>query len=279
MWVFIMIIKGDEMYYELYADAIFLINFIMNLCLLYLIYRSTGRTATWTALIMGAMAGAVCFIIPFIMFGPFYVRLAAGGLCSAFVMIMTCFKVRSVRAFMKLMFKLIRYTFLLGGGVLFITGIISSITAKPCRTECIIVTGIAMTAIIAAVSGRKKDENICDVILVKDGRSVKTRALIDSGNSLIEPISKKPAAVLEKRLFDELWGDTTAPFRAIPFHSVGKTHGMLKGYFIDELVTDMGGLKKGYENVCVAVCADDMPVTDIDGKGIGIILNPDILKA
>jgi sigma-E processing peptidase SpoIIGA len=268
------------MYYELYVDSIFLVNFIMNLCLLYLVDKSTGCTATRLGIFAGAMAGAVCFIIPFLLCGPVYLRLAAGGVCCAFAMLAACFRFHSIRAFMKLMYNLIRYTFLLGGGVLFITKTAKAVTGKSCGSVCISATGIVLTMFVAAVNAKKNDRNICNAVLTKNGRSVETCALVDSGNSLVEPISGSPAAVLDKRLFDMLWNDAQEPFRVIPYHSVGREHGMLRGYFLDELKTDAGGLHKKYKNVCVAVQAEEGAGHEpqLHGIKVGIILNPDILK-
>jgi stage II sporulation protein GA (sporulation sigma-E factor processing peptidase) len=266
------------MYYELYADTIFLVNFIMNLCLLYLVDKSTGRTATRLGLLAGGMAGAVCFVIPFLLCGPVYLRLAVGGVCCAFAMLAVSFRFHSIRAFMKLMYNLIRYTFLLGGGVLFITKTVSALTGRSCGAIFILLTGLLLTFFITALGGKEAGGHMCNAVLVKNGRSVKTRALIDSGNSLVEPISGSPAAVLDKSLFDMLWSDDREPFRVVPYHGVDRTHGILRGYFLDELETDAGGLHKRYKNVCVAVSAEGVQESYVNDSRIGIILNPDILK-
>ncbi|MCD7836286.1 MAG: sigma-E processing peptidase SpoIIGA, partial [Lachnospiraceae bacterium] len=183
--------------------------------------------------------------------------------------------VKSVRAFFTVAGGLVKYTFLLGGGILFINNIISrfGIEANALITA---VSGIMLTCILAFGIERKRHGHICRAVLIRNGKSITVRALIDSGNSLVEPISGKAVSVLDTKLFNELY-DGDEAFRAVPFHSVGRAHGLLKGYFIDELKVERNGIQKSYGNVCVAVGADE--VFGDGGRSIGLIINPEIFRA
>ncbi len=69
------------------------------------------------------------------------------------------------------------------------------------------------------------------------------KALIDTGNGLIEPISKKPVCLVGKDYFERQWekeGERKefqpVRFRAIPYHAVGTPNGILIGYEMDRLI-------------------------------------------
>lgn len=68
--------------------------------------------------------------------------------------------------------------------------------------------------------------------LQREKSAITVTALVDSGNSLTEPISGKPVCVVEEKIVRGLWGKSMKGFRAIPFHSVGQNHGILEGYLL-----------------------------------------------
>lgn len=73
--------------------------------------------------------------------------------------------------------------------------------------------------------------------VVWNGREAVVQALVDTGNSLYEPISHKPVSIIEKQAMEAVFaGVCPAGFRAIPFHSLGKAHGILNGYELTELI-------------------------------------------
>ena len=53
------------MYYELYVDVLFLVNFTMDYLLLLLIWKITRGSATYLSIFIGAIAGALmtCVLI------------------------------------------------------------------------------------------------------------------------------------------------------------------------------------------------------------------------
>lgn len=265
------------MYYELYVDTLFIVNFIMNLCLLYLTDRSTGRTATRRGLFAGGAVGALCFLIPFFCRGQIWFRVVLGTIAGMAAMILLTFKVRSVRAFLKVAGRLIKYTFLLGGGVLFAENVLGRFAEGVNTIVTVMLSGIALTYVCARGIDRKDEEHVCGAVLRNNGRSITVHALIDSGNSLVEPISGKAVSVLDRNIFDQLY-DGDEAFRVVPFHSVGEAHGILKGYFLEELKVDRGGIQKSYRNVCIAVGGDEAFTGEDGGQHIELIINPEIFK-
>jgi hypothetical protein len=81
------------------------------------------------------------------------------------------------------------------------------------------------------------------VVLYCDGKEYPMRALADTGNGLVEPISKKAVCLVGKDYFEKQWekeGERKdfqpQRFRAIPYHAVGTPSGILSGYEMDRLI-------------------------------------------
>lgn len=81
------------------------------------------------------------------------------------------------------------------------------------------------------------------VILYCDGKEYPMKALLDTGNGLVEPISKKAVSLVGKDYFEQQWekegerkGFQLQRFRAIPYHAVGTPNGILNGYEMDRLI-------------------------------------------
>ncbi len=102
------------------------------------------------------------------------------------------------------------------------------------------------------------------------------QGIVDTGNSLREPISRKPVSVLEKEVFDGLYEEGNEPegFRAIPYRSVGCERGIMKGYQIPEMTIEQGGIKKVCRNVYVAVSEKAVSST----KSYQMLIHPELLE-
>lgn len=70
----------------------------------------------------------------------------------------------------------------------------------------------------------KREEIVITVILEEGSVQVTLKALIDSGNSLYDPISGKPVCVVEREALEgKIPLDIPEKFRLIPYHSIGKS--------------------------------------------------------
>lgn len=264
------------MRYELYVDSLFFLNFIMNLYLLLLVDRSTLRSAPRGRLVAGAAAGAACTLLPFLAAGPVLLKLTAGIVVGAVGMLCITFPVRGFGMFLKLLERLVLYSFGMGGAMLFLIRLLPGL-----RRVMVSVPGIlVMGGLFFPLYQRLKDElytggSLCRALLSKGGRTVETVALVDSGNSLIEPVSGKPVCVVGRELFDDLWGGAETLFRAIPYHSIGKRRGILAGYLLPGLRLKVGGMEYSFTDVYVAV--SDEVVSGAGGAeaaSVNMIINP-----
>ena len=264
------------MHYELYVDSLFFLNFMMNLYLLLLVDRSTLQIAGLGRMAAGAALGAACGLIPFLGGGPGILKLAAGAAAGTAGMLCLTFRVRGLRMFLKLLERLVLYSFGMGGAMLFLSGFVPGL-----RGIIVSVPGIlGMGAVFFLLFRRFKDDlyagdSLCRAVLSRKGKRFQAVALIDSGNSLFEPVSGKPVCVVGRAVFDELWERDEEGFRAVPYHSIGKKHGILPGYLLPELVLETGGMKYRFTDVYVAVSHEKISAADSAGaESVNMIINP-----
>lgn len=86
------------------------------------------------------------------------------------------------------------------------------------------------------------------------GMTASGYGLLDSGNCLYEPITHSAVVVVEQSFLDQ--NGFVIPkmnLFAIPFHAVGCDHGIIKGFFVDELEVEMGEYKRTYVHIMLGI--------------------------
>ncbi len=269
------------MHYELYVDSLFLVNFVMDLYLLLLVDRSTLRTATPGRLLAGAAVGGVSGLFPFLLPGPALFKAAAAGLTGTAGMILAAFPVKGFRMFLKLFERLILFSFCMGGTLLFLirafpilrrflTGIFGIMGAG----------GLCCLLLLRSWQGRGEANGLCRAVLIVERAELEVTALVDSGNSLTEPISGRPVCIVEENVFRELFGEGVPPgYRVVPYHSIGKKRGIMKGCLLPELRLEIDGIRKSFREVCIAVSPQSIAgAEDAEAESVKMIINPALLQ-
>lgn len=267
------------MRYELYVDSLFLINFVMNLYILMLVNRSAFGTATPGRLLLGAALGAGGYLLLFLTGGPVFFRLLLGT-ADALGMLLITFPVRGFRAFFRLLEKMLFFSFCMGGGLLFL---IRSMGPGRGMLTCVFgilgLGGILFLFLERFLRRREAGENVCRATLRYGEEEVTVCALIDSGNSLAEPISGSPVSVVDAEIFRRLLGEGGPGCRAIPYHSIGKRRGILTGCLLPELSLEIDGIQKKFRNVYVASSPEQISASGDGGAdSVKMIINPRLLQ-
>jgi len=265
--------KGHEMYYEVYVDSLFVVNFVMNLYILMLVNGSTLRTATRRRLLAGAGVGALCYLVPFVLPIPAWVKYPVALIGGTGLMIHIAFRPGNIRGFMVILKWMFMYSFLMGGLLLFVRDNVPVLYQFTTEGWAVCGIGALCAMIISYISekGRKRtQESSCRVTLINGGNRVTVEALLDSGNGLVEPVSGKSVSVVESDVYRALWGEGARPFRAIPYHSIGKKHGIMRGYLVQCMELEIGGVTKRLSDVYIAVSEES-------GK-VAMIINPRVLN-
>ncbi len=270
------------MQYEVYADLLFLQYFGLNMMLLGCLNRRFSHTATWGRLLFAAGAGALCTTLDALQIVPFLLSKTI-SLVGTLCMFEVSFPGACRDSFSRFAKEALVWSFYLGGGFLAIRQVCLWLKI-PRGMLCVGMLPVGIGLLLAApVTGSRK--NSYPVILKHQGRSVETIGFVDTGNTLTEPISGKPVIILDAGLMEQLLQGTEAGFRVIPYHSIGKEHGLLKGYCIEELRISVDGGTKKVPQVYAAAAPEGISLPGkykgekADGKEkIGLLLQPRILQ-
>ena len=277
--------------YIVYLDEVVLGNLVMN----YAILWSTSRfgrvnTSRWR-LFASAGLGRLYSLALFLPQLNSLLSVSCKFIMSL-LMVFIAFAPLQLKRFFKVLGYFYLSSFILGGvvfGCMYFlrtgTGLLSSGLGSPSREH--FGYGIALALAVAWVMGKgvelarqKAFQDTCKVPLTVNlwGNSVELEGLLDTGNSLTDPLTQHPVIIVEykaikallpppiQNLFDKenmsnfdllhktLSGNKWAErFRLIPFQSLGRSDGLLLGFRPDEIITGKEGSKKLVRKVVVAI--------------------------
>ena len=198
--------------YVLYLDVYFLENVLLNLVLLIFTLILTGRRIRFIRLLSASLIGGMMAILPIIL------RLRY-GIAYILLILLTGLLVITIASGMRSMSE--QWTAMLHFYVMsFVWNRLFTGLERILGTKYTLCAAI-VTAIMGTVSGylyeRKqivKKQTIYDVEVAQQGRKLTLKALLDT---------------LCHQTIQER-------YRVIPYHSIGKEHGILQGTEVDELI-------------------------------------------
>ncbi|MBQ9141712.1 MAG: sigma-E processing peptidase SpoIIGA [Lachnospiraceae bacterium] len=264
------------MYYEIYLDSLLLLQFCLNLYLLELVNRMLYQVASWKRVFGGAALGAVCSVLPFLLPIKLGYSMLGGFLLSVTGMTLYTFRTYRAEQFLKVLEKMFVMTLLLGGVLLLFIKRLPNTQGTLWGISSVLALGTVSYIVVRCLTGKERQkDNECMVTLEGTCGKLQVKALLDTGNSLIEPISGEPVAVLSQQTFQALFGEKSPElYRAIPYHSVGKSNGILKGYQIKQVIIEVQGVKKECDSIYIAV-SEELVAQKSNYK---MILNPRMLE-
>lgn len=192
------------MYYEVYLDAVFLTNFIMDFILLRLLTRIFRYESSWLRLILGAVIGAVgsCLIlwIPTDSFLPAAILLHG---VSAVFMVKTGCRVRTKSMLVQAVTALYFTAFLCGG----FWEVLSSkrgITPKTFLLFAAVTYAVLDCAALVRNYWKMRTGNLYKVHISYQGNVLFVKGFYDTGNQLMDLGSKKPVSVASWKMLEQL---------------------------------------------------------------------------
>ena len=273
----------------IYIDVVFLENLVMNSIILIASGIILKKKLKWIRILLASSLGAIYTIIGYISVLEIYSNLVLKVILSILI-IYIAFNPQTVKQLWKdvLIFYLTSFVF---GGVAFALIYVvkpQDILMKnglflgtyPLKTVLLaaIVAFIILIAAFAIVKTKfSKKDMFCEVEVELNNKKIKTRAMIDTGNLLKEPITNTPVIVLEHTLLyecvpkeildnlesilggelvkipEEIRNEYISRLKLIPFASLGKQNGMLVGIKADSLKIIQDDQEKENKNVIVGI--------------------------
>ncbi|CUH92371.1 sigma-E processing peptidase SpoIIGA [Herbinix luporum] len=208
------------MYLEVYPDIVFILNFFIDIILIFLLKKVNKKKSNIPrmilAAILGATTAAIVSIFPW-MNEAF--KFAIMYVAASILMIVIAFGKLKLLELVKQWLVFIMITYFVGGlmnSIYYYTNIRLILIHLGNGN---IFSNISVVYIIASISAitvfsliiiwflrlyHLHKPLIYDVELVLKDRKVKTKGLMDTGNCLYDPIGRKPVMVIENNLIEEL---------------------------------------------------------------------------
>lgn len=248
---------GVQLQGIVYIDSIFVLNLVMDLYLLLLTAKALGKTVSYLRIFAGSVMGAAGYCLILCVPGISYIlKVLLGMIPVGGLMIKTACGTKGIRELLRAMGYLFTFSFIMGGLIIFLKG---KIRAFAGRDKAVILAGLGFAGYVLCRKliekwRRKKNSHFCQVILQGDEGNVEVSALIDTGNGLVEPFSKKPVAILDADKWEGLkkWMKPEK-YKIIPYHSIGKDKGVMEGYEIDTMKVKGNDGEKRYDKVIITV--------------------------
>ena len=142
------------------------------------------------------------------------------------------------------------------------------------------IVGFAITVVAFKVVKYRmtKKDMFCEITIYMKEKSVKAKAMIDTGNMLKDPISRMPVIVVEKdilyeiipykilnnldkiiggeiasEIYDKEIVEYISKFKVIPFTSLGKQNGLLLGIKASKVKIELDSNEEELENVIIGI--------------------------
>lgn len=294
-----------------YGDVIFLENLIMNYLILWSTARLTRYSYSKIKLLIAAVLGATYAVLSYF---PIYSYLFGFLMKVLFSLLMVIIAFTPIHFHLLLKLTGIFYivSFVFGGAAFglfyFINGLtltsngISFIGDFPVKILCVAVFAAYFTIKYSwdYIQHRIKRERIVlKIEICFDNKQLLLDALVDTGNSLKDPITNAPVMITEYETIKELLPDDVQKifehsgendlnaiaeimtdskwatrFRIIPFKSLGKENGMLVG-FRPDIVTIFDSEKEiQLRNIVIAIYRKNLSK---DGE-YSALIHPEMLK-
>lgn len=248
----------------------------MNMVILFLVRKIRSQRSHILRIILSAATGALlACIFALITFRiPLVSLLLEYGLTSA-LMILVAFGAKGRRESIHNYITFILSSFLLGGLIQSISSTYKTSSTFGRLFEGfprqkngfwnLMILSFVLTPLIFYLynvlsKNKKVLKHLYEVeVFLSDGKCVICKGLMDTGNSLTDPIKGWPVIIADSDLFQEellkIQKDNPASFCVIPYSSIGKEHGLLYGFRISQIIISNSKEKLCTKNVVVALAS------------------------
>lgn len=272
-----------------YIDVVFLENLILNVIILYTTSLIAKINLKIIRTLISASIGSIYAIMYYIFQIGLYSNIIFKFVLSV-IMIYVAFNPKEFKTLLKVLILFYLTSFVFGGASLSVIYLVNAqriniqngmIIGK--YTMNTIFTGIIIAFIVIVIAFKiikskiSKNDLFCDIRFKINNKEIKTKAMLDTGNLLKEPITNIPVVVVEHKLLydvipneildnienilggdledisDEVKSDYISKLKVIPFTSLGKQNGILLGIKADELIVEEMNSEKKIDKVIIGI--------------------------
>jgi len=297
---------------DIYIDVLVLENMVINYLILLVTSKFLRVQIKGYKAFLAALIGTIYVIIMLIIPRASFYFTFAGKIILSVIMILITFKVKNFKEFLKTTISFYISTFIFAGAAfayIYMSGSGGVVQNgvyyifKKSNTNMIIFASILAIILIklfyeTVFSKSRHGNNLVNFDITLEGKSLSLKGLIDTGNSLHDPISNLPVVVCElsavreiipKKLAD-IAGDDTLPdlinisticqgedwlsrVRLVPYSSLGKDRGMLLGIKPDKI--SIQNKKEERADCAAIICLYDKSLSS--NSSYNALLSPDLI--
>lgn len=271
------------MYYELYVDVFLFTNFVMDFIILTLVKKIQKCTASYWRIFFGSLIGSFGMLLILIVpISNFWLRVIPLHLLTLGFMVRIGLKSKGFADMSRNILLVYVFTFVIGGVLQWVYQYTVFGFAGRRLIPFLVLSGIVY-GVVRGLSRiylhmREKKQYFYPVLISFGGKKLERVGILDTGNQLVEPISKKPVSILNREDAKELLGENLETgyqkLRAVPFHSIGKDKGILMAFLADSISIYE-------ENKVVTVMDTWIGISEAAvsvGKEYHMIINPRLVK-
>lgn len=230
-------------------------------------------------LFISAAAGATIFVVLLLLPGVGAISgILFQALCAGPLLLKAAFSFRTKEMVVKSYTCMNAYGLLFGGMILCLSGYLPGI-GRDLRTGKVLLITTATTAFISGcLYFRRKSRRrrrIYTVRLDFYGETITLKGFVDSGNSLREPYARRPVSIVDLRSVGNLVKRVPAEKHyLIPFHSIGKRHGLLQAVELPWMEVDDGEEKRVFSKAVAALSEEVLT----EKEDYQVILHPEFVR-
>lgn len=283
--------------YTVYVEYILLDNILMNYLILYVTaWALKMKPKTWR-LILAALIGAVYALFE-LMYYPSVLDILPVKILLSFAIILTALRFYTAKEFLKSIVTFYLVTFIFGGSMFAIAYILGGnfsfiggvhyYGGVPIRLLLIaVVTVLIFLRLYKQFNvyfGSNHSHYRLQIFM--DEKSVSMDAVLDTGNELIEPISRTPVIIADAEKLRYIFGKelidyaknieqnesheaTKESIRLLPYETIEGGKRIMVGVRPTRIIIEKGKNKKVIEDVYIGI-----NTTGVLLKGAGVLLNP-----
>lgn len=273
----------------IYIDIVFFENLIMNTIILIATGIILKQKLKWIRILIAGTLGAIYSIITYISSLQIYSNIILKIILSIIITYIA-YNPQTVKQLWKTILIFYLTSFVFGGAAFALIYIVKPqeilmknglfLGTYPLKTvilAAIIAFIILITAFTIVKSKLNKKDMFCEIKVKLNNKLIETKAMIDTGNLLKEPITNTPVIILEHTLLydcmpkeilnnlDKILGgdfekipqeirqEYISRLKLIPFSSLGKQNGMLVGIKADEVKVIYEEQENNYKNIIIGI--------------------------
>ena len=273
----------------IYIDVVLIENLLMNYIILYATGIVMKIKMKVVRLLLASLIGALYSIMAYISTFGIYSNIILKFILSI-IIIYVAYNPQTAKKMWKELMAFYLVSFVFGGAAFALIYIVKpqeilmknglflgTYPLKNVLLGAVVAFILIITVFAIAKNKISKKDMFCDIKFKLNGKEIKTKAMIDTGNLLKEPITNTPVVVVEHTLLydcmpkeilnhleDILGGDFEkvpeeirinyiSKLKLIPYSSLGKQNGMLLGIKPDFLVIQEEENEEKKDNIILGI--------------------------